>query len=160
MTKYFTKDGDNYVEVSDNLLTQPEVDSVVEARLERHKKQVATQYADYDDLKATAAKVGTIETEYKDKLKAEADAKADLEKQLGSAKLETEKVKIVHKYKLSDDLHEFVVGDSVEDMEKRAEKLSKGITGGVVVDKDTKPEDKPTASKQIAGKLFGKKSDD
>lgn len=156
MTKYFTKSGDNYVEVSETLLPQADVDSVVESRLERERKK----FADYDDIKATAAKVGTIETEYKDKLKAIGDEKTDLEKQLGSAKLETEKVKIVNKYKLSDDLHEFVVGDSVEDMEKRAEKLSKGITGGVVVDKDPKPESKPSSSKQIAGKLFGSKSDD
>lgn len=157
MAKYFTKDGDNYVEVSENLLSQADVDSVVESRLERERKK----YADYDTLKETAAKVGTIKSEYDDKLKAEAQAKADLEKQLGSAKLETERVKIVHKYKLSDELHEFVVGDTVDDMEKRAEKLAKGITGaGVVVDKDPKPEEKPTSSKQIAGKLFGSKSDD
>lgn len=156
MAEYFTKDGDDYVKVSDNLLTQADVDSVVESRLERERKK----FSDYDDLKATAAKVGTIETEYKDKLKAEADAKAELEGKLKGAQLETEKVKIVHKYKLSDELHEFVVGDTVEDMEKRAEKLSKGITGGAVnLDKDGKPVDKPTDSKQIASKLFGPKSD-
>lgn len=156
MAKYFIKDGDNFEPVSENLLTQTEVDSVVESRLERDRKK----FADYDDLKATAAKVGTIESEYKDKLKAEADAKADLEKQLGSAKLETEKVKIINKYKLADDLHEFVTGDTAEDMEKRAEKLSKGITGGVNIDKNPKPQDKPSSSKAIAGKLFPKKSDD
>lgn len=157
MTEYFTKDGDDYVKVSDTLLKQADVDSVVESRLERERKK----FSDYDDLKATAAKVGTIETEYKSKLEEKDNEINTIKGDLGKQKLETEKVKIVHKYKLSDDLHEFVVGDTVEDMEKRAEKLSKGITGGgVVIDKDKKPDEKASSSKQIAGKLFGKKSDD
>ena len=156
MAKYFTKDGDDYVEVSDNLLSQADVDSVVESRLERERKK----YADYDTLKETAAKVDTIKAEYDDKLKAEAQAKADLEKQLGSAKLETERVKIVNEFKLAEDLHEFVVGETADEMRQRAEKLSKGITGGgIKIDKQGKPDEKPTDSKKIASKLFGSKSD-
>ena len=157
MTKYFTKDGDEYKEVEDNLLTQADVDNVVEKRLERERGK----FADYDALKEKASKVDTITQEYEDKLNAIGTEKSELEKQLGSAKLETEKVKIVNEFKLSDDLAEFVTGESPEDMRKRAEKLAKGVTGGSVnINKSEKPEEKATDSKAIASKLFGGKSDD
>lgn len=157
MAEYFYKDGDEYKKVEDNLLTQADVDKVVETRLERQKKQ----YADYDDLKEKAGKVDTITKDFEDKLKAAGTEKSELEKQLGAAKLETDKVKIIHEFKLSDDLAEFVTGDTADDMRAKAEKLSKGVGGGkVVIKKDGKPENKDTDSKKIAKSLFGSKSDD
>lgn len=151
MAEYFKKDGDEYIKVDDNLLTQADVDSVVESRLERERKK----FADYDTLKEKAGKVDTIAKEYEDKLKAEADAKADLAKQLGSAKLETDKVKIIHEFKLSDDLGEFVTGETVDEMRAKAEKLSKGGGGQkVVIKKDGKPSGDENPSKKIAKSLF------
>lgn len=157
MAEYFTKDGDEYKKVDDNLLTQADVDSVVEKRLERERNK----FSDYEDLKAKAAKVDTISTEYEDKIKAVGSEKSELEKKLAGAQLETEKVKIIHEFKLSDDLHEFVTGDNADEMRKRAEKLAKGITGGTVkIDKHGKPAEKETDSKKIAKSLFGSKSGD
>lgn len=157
MAEYFKKDGDEYVKVDDTLLTQADVDKVVETRLERQKKQ----FADYDTLKETAGKVETIKSEYEDKLKEAGNKNADLEKQLGSAKLETDKVKIIHEFKLSDDLAEFVSGDTADEMRKRAEKLANGVKGGSIkIDKEKKPGEKQTDSKQIAKSLFGSKSGD
>lgn len=154
MAEYFYKDGDEFKKVDDNLLTQADVDKVVENRLERQKKQ----FADYDDLKDKAGKVDTVAKEWETKLKAEAEAKADLEKQLGSAKLETEKVKVIHEFKLSDELSEFVTGETADEMRQRAEKLSKGLPGGkVLIKKEGKPDEKQTDSKKIAQKLFGAK---
>jgi hypothetical protein len=157
MTEYFTKDGDEFKKVDDNLLTQADVDSVIEKRLERERGK----FADYDTLKEKAGKVDSIKTEYETKLAEKDTAVSDLNKQLGAAKLETDKVKIIHEFKLSDDLAEFVTGDTVDDMRSRAEKLSKGLPGGgVKIDKQRKPEGEATDSKALAGKLFGKKSDD
>lgn len=158
MAEYFTKDGDEFKKVDDNLLTQADVDKVVESRLERQKKQ----FADYDDLKEKAGKVDTIAKEFEDKLTAVGTEKSELEKQLGSAKLETEKVKVIHEFKLSDDLAEFVTGDTADEMRQRAEKLSKGVGSGgkVVIKKDGKPGNNDTDSKKIAKSLFGSKSDD
>ena len=56
MAEYFKKDGENYVEVTDKLHTQDDVDKVVESRLERERKK----FADYDDLKEKASKVDSI----------------------------------------------------------------------------------------------------
>lgn len=157
MAEYFTKDGDEFKKVEDKLLTQDDVDKVVETRLERVKKQ----YADYDVLKEKATQVDTIAKDWETKVKAIGDEKSELEKQLGSAKLETEKVKVIHEFKLSEDAAEFLTGETAEDIRKGAEKLSKIAPGGkVVIQKDGKPADKATDSKKIAKSLFGGSSDD
>lgn len=157
MTEYFTKDSDgNYVEVSEKVLPQSDVDGIIEKRLERERGK----YSDYDDLKAKAGKVDTVTKEYEDKLKAIGTEKSDLETKLSKATLETDKVKLIHEFKLSDDLAEFVTGDTVDEMRQRAEKLSKGVTGGkVTVTKTPKPGEKASDSKTLAKSLFPKKSD-
>lgn len=158
MTKYFTKDGDNYVEVEDELLTTEQVNSVVKERGERIARQ---KFSDYDDLKEKAGKLDTVTKDFETKLKAKDDEIGVLNGKVKTAELATDKVKIMSEFKLSDDLDEFVVGDTVDEMRERAEKLSKGIPGGSLkINKDKKPEGKPNDSKVLAGKLFGKKSDD
>lgn len=160
MTKYFTKEGDDFKEVTDPLHTQSDVDEVVKTRLERER----SKFSDYDTLKEKAGKVDSLNAEWQTKQKGWEAEKSDLEKQLGGAKLETDKVKIVNQFKLSDDLAEFVTGDTADEMRAKAEKLAKGVKpSGVNIDKKPKPDggDKPADSKALAGKLFGKnKSDD
>lgn len=151
MTKYFTKEGDDYKEVEGELLDQSAVDKIVKDRAERVARQ---NYGDYEDLKKKAGSY--------DGLKSEMDTKVgDLTKERDSAKLEVEKVKIVHEFKLPEELHEFVTAENADEMRQRAEKLSKGVKPDkVIIDKKKKPdEDKSTDSKTLAGKLFGKKSD-
>jgi len=157
--KYFTKDGDEYKPVSENLLTQADVDKVVETRLERDR---TNKFGDYDDLKEKAGKVDTISKEYESKLKEKDTKIGELSGEVKKATLETDKVKILREFKLSDDVADFIEGDTAEDMRAKAEKLQKhvGSGGKIVVKKDGKPEDKTTDSKNIAKGLFGKKSDD
>lgn len=157
MAEYFTKDGDEFVKVEDNLLTQADVDKVVESRLERDRKK----YADYDDLKEKASKVDSITEEYEDKIKGFGDEKSELEGKLKKANLETVKVKAIHEFKLSSELAEFVDGEDEATIRAKAEKLSKGTGGGgFKIDKSKKPDDKASDSKKIAQDIFGKKSDD
>jgi hypothetical protein len=156
VTKLFTKDGDEFKEV--DAFLQPEVDSIVAQRLDRERGK----FADYDTLKEKANQVDTVKTEYETKLSGLATEKSELEKKLTAATLETEKVKIVHKFKLPEELHEFVTGNDADEMAQRAEKLAKGYKPNkVVIDKNGKPENaNKTDSKTMAGKLFGSKSDD
>jgi hypothetical protein len=160
MTKYFTKDGDDYKEVEDTLFTQSEIDTnIIPKRLERERGK----YADYDTLKEKAQKVDTIESEWKDKL-AEKDVQiGELTTKVKTAELGTEKVKIISKYKLSDEAAEFLTGDTVEDLEAKAEKLSKIAPGGkVTISKSGKPkegEDKNSSS-AIARNLFRRNNSD
>jgi len=158
MAKYFTKDGDEYKPVDENLLTQADVDGVVEKRLERER----SKFADYETLKEKAGSVDKVKAELEGKIKEKDTLVSTLTNDLGKAKLETDKVKIVSEFKLSDELSEFVTGETPEEMRQRAEKLSKGIgTSGFKIDKDKKPDDKATDSKKIASGLFNAgKSDD
>lgn len=158
MAEYFKKDGDNYVEVTDKLHTQDDVDKVVESRLDRERKK----FADYDDLKEKAGKVDSISAEWETKLKTAGDEKSALETQLGEAKLETVKVKAMHEFKLSDDLTEFINGTDEATIRTQAEKLSKGVgPTSVKIDKNQKPDDKKTSDiKKVTQGIFGKKSDD
>lgn len=155
MAKYFTKDGDDYKEVE--AFSQDEVNDIVGKRVEREREK----FSDYDDLKEKAGAVDTLKSETDEKLKKAGETEADLKKQLEGAKLQTEKVKIVGEFKLSEDLAEFVTGESADEMRKRAEKLAKGVKPSKVeIDKKPKPEDDKNNSKKLAGKLFGSKSDD
>ena len=151
--EYFKKEGEDFVKVEDPLHTQEDLDRVVKERADRIARQ---QFPDYDDLKVKAGKVDTISKEYEDKLKEKDTKVSEFETQLAKAKLETDKVKIVHEFKL-DDLEEFVVGETVDEMRERAEKLSKGVGSGKLhLDKTPKPDDKkPSDSKKVAKKLFG-----
>lgn len=156
MAEYFYKDGDEYKKVDDTLHTQADVDKVVESRLERERKK----FADYDSLKETASKVETIKSEYETKLGEKDTAIGDLQSKLKSANLETDKVKIVNEFKLSDKLAKFVTGETADEMRERAQELSDGIgsSGGkVVIKKDGKPGSQDTDSKKIAKSLFGSK---
>lgn len=149
MAKMFTKNGDEYEEIDG--FTQDEVDHIIEKRVARERQK----YADYDSLKSQVDDLNT-------KLKTTSDEKNELEKKLGAAQLETDRIKVIHKFNVPEKLQEFVTGETVEDMSKQAEKLAENAKGGgVPITKTPKPEkgDK-TDSAQIAGKLFGKKSDD
>lgn len=154
MAEYFTKDGENYVKVSGQLHTQEDLDRVVQDRLDRERKK----YEGFDELKT---KVTTLTEELTSKSKAWDDEKSKLTDDLKKAGLETTKVKIVGEFKLSDELAEFVTGDTEDEMRGRAEKLAKSAKGGTIeIDKGEKPDEKTNDAKAIAGKLFGKKSDD
>lgn len=155
MAKYFTKEGDELKEVE--AFSQEELENIVGKRLERERGK----YSDYDDLKNQVAAFESTKSEFETKLNAETEKRTELEKQLGKAQLETEKVKIVHEFKLPDDLAEFVTGESADDMRARAEKLANGVgSGKVKITKHEKDTGKKTESAKLAGNLFGKRSDD
>lgn len=157
MAEYFKKDGDEFKPVDENLLTQTEVDGVVEKRLERERGK----FADYEDLKTKAGKVDTISKEFDEKLKKAGEEKSELEKQLSAANLGTTKVKLQHEFKLSDDLAGFMNGSTDDELREQAEKLSKGIKGSAVkIDKKDKPEGKTSDTKKLAKGLFGDKKSD
>lgn len=159
MAEYFTKDGDNYVKVEDTLHTQADVDKIVKDRAERLAR---SQYGDYDDLKKKATEADSTITELNNKLKEKDTSVEALTKDLTSAKLETDKVKLITEFKLPEDLAEFVTGDTVDEMRQRAEKLSNGVKPSkVTVTKDGKPAPDANAgdSKKAARALFGKQAD-
>lgn len=160
MTKYFTKDGDEYKEVDHDLYTSEAMTDTINKRLDRQRRN---DFGDYDELKEKAAKVDSITSDFETKLQEKDVAIGDLTTKLKGAELATDKVKIATKYKLSDEAQEFLTGDTVEDLEKKAEKLSKLAPGGkVTITKKGKPgeEGEKSDSKSIARNLFGRNSSD
>ena len=109
MAKMFTKNGDEYEEIDG--FTQDEVDHIIEKRVARERQK----YTDYDSLKSQVDDLNT-------KLKTASDEKTELEKKLGAAQLETDRIKVIHKFNVPEKLQEFVTGKTVEDMSKQAEK--------------------------------------
>lgn len=159
MTKYFTKDGDDFKEVEDSLFTQSEIDTnIIPKRLERER----AKFAGFDELKEKAAKVDTIKSDLESKLAEKDVTIGELTTKVKTAELGTEKVKIASKYKLSDDALEFLDGDSVEALEAKAEKLSKLAPGGkVTVTKKGKPvEGEEEGNRKVARNLFGRNQAD
>lgn len=170
MAEYFTKSDDGeFVKVES--FTEGQIDEITDGvpwltkRLERARENERSKFADYDDLKKTVGSVEELKKTHQQQLE-EANKKAtELETELGAAKLGTEKVKIMHEFKLSDDMGEFVTGKDADEMRQKAEKLAKGGGGGgkpPIKKEEGKPKDGVPSgdSKALAGKLFGKKSDD
>lgn len=149
MTQYYKKNDDGeFVECD---LSQEDINQAVKERVDR----VNRKYADYDELKATIDKLNAEKRENEDKMNALLTDKANLEDEVKAAKLETDKVKIMSEFKLSDDMAEFVTGDTVEEMRGRAEKLVHNIkTPTIDATKEAKPEAKKSDMQALADNLF------
>lgn len=158
MTKYFTKDGDDFKEVEGTLFTQEEFETNIGPRLKREREK----FKDYDDLREKVGGIDKLKSDYESKLAEKDVLVGELTTKVKAAELGIEKVKIASKYKLSDDALEFLDGDSVEALEAKAEKLSKLAPGGkVVVKKTGKPaEGEADGNKTIARNLFGRNQAD
>lgn len=150
MVQYYKKNEEGeFVEVD---LSQEDINQAVRERVDR----VNRKYADYDDLKKQVESYSEKQRETEDKINGLLTDKANLEDALKVSKLETEKVRIVSEFKLSDDLAEFVTGDSAEEMRTRAEKLAHNMTAKAVdISKTDKPEAKKSDLATLADNLFG-----
>lgn len=150
MVQYYKKNEEGeFVEVD---LSQEDINQAVRERVDR----VNRKYADYDDLKKQVESYSEKQRETEDKINGLLTDKANLEDALKVSKLETEKVRIVSEFKLSDDLAEFVTGDSAEEMRTRAEKLAHNMTAKAVdISKTEKPEAKKSDLATLADNLFG-----
>ena len=161
MTKYFTKEGDEYKPVEGDLYTSEAMTGTITKRLEQQRRN---DFGDYEELKEKAAKVDTVASEFTSKLSEKDVFIGDLTSKLKAAELATDKVKIVSEYKLSDELAEFVTGETVDEMRARAEKLAKANSGSKVpAGKQGKPSGdggKESDTKSIARNLFGRNNSD
>lgn len=163
--QYFTKEGDEYKKVE--YFNESQIEEIAEdatwltKRLDRARENERGKFADYDELKTKLSgydELKTKATDFETQLAAANTKIEDLTKTVGTKSLEVDKIKIVNEFKLSDELAEFVTGDNVEDMRKRAEKLASGVKpSGVHIDKKDKPDEKKSDAKRIAGDLFGRK---
>lgn len=149
MTQYYKKNEDGeFVEAK---LDQEDINEAVKARVDR----VNAKYADYDDLKKQIEELSAKRNEDEERINGLLSDKANLEDDLKASKLETERVRIVSEFKLSDELAEFVTGDSVDEMRGRAEKLAHNMqTPSMDVSKEAKPQPVKSGMAELADSLF------
>lgn len=149
MTQYYKKDENGEFVEAD--LSQEDINQGVKERVDR----INRKYADYDDLKKQIETFSAKQKEDEERINGLLSDKANLEDELKAAKLATDKVRIVNEFKLSDDLSEFVTGDTVEEMRARAEKLAHNVSSNIQVTKLEKPAEKKSDLAELADNLFG-----
>lgn len=150
MTQYYKKNEDGEFVEAD--LSQEDINQAVRERVDR----VNRKYADYDEIKKQNEDFSAKQRDFEDKINGLLTDKANLEDKVKAAELATEKVRIVNEFKLSDDLADFVTGDTAEEMRTRAEKLAHSMTTKAVdIDKTEKPDAKKSDLAKLADNLFG-----
>lgn len=160
MTQYFKKSSDGeYEEVKG--FSKEDIDGIIgdakwfTERLERER----SKYADYSELKTKAEKLDSLSTDYEAKISDLTEAQKDFDAKLAAANLKADRLEVVHKFNLPEDLAEFVVGDTKEDMFARAEKLSKNLPTGVNLEKKEKDEPNASPYARMARELLGSSDD-
>lgn len=150
MTQYYKKnESGEFVEAD---LSQEDINQAVKERVDR----INRKYSDYDDLKKQIEDFSAKQNDFENQINGLLTDKANLEVDLKEARLATDRVKIISEYKLSDDLAEFVTGDTVEEMRGRAEKLAHNtVQKTVEVEKAEKPAPAKSEMAALADNLFG-----
>lgn len=151
MTQYYKKNDDGeFVEAE---LDKEDINEAVMRRIDR----INAKYADYDELKKQIADSAEKQKTLEDQIKSLSDEKETISKELATAKLATDKVKIMSEFGIKEELADFIEGASVDEMRERAEKLSRNTNQSVSLKKADKDEKEESQEVQLARSLFGTK---
>ena len=151
MTQYYKKNDDGeFVEAE---LDKEDINEAVMRRIDR----INAKYADYDELKKQIADSAEKQKTLEDQIKSLSDEKEAISKELATAKLATDKVKIMSEFGIKEELADFIEGASVDEMRERAEKLSRNTNQSVSLKKADKDEKEESQEVQLARSLFGTK---
>lgn len=154
MSQYYKKNEEGeFVECD---LSQEDINQAVRDRVDR----INRKYSDYEDLKKQNEEYSAKQQESENRINELLTDKANLEEDLKVARLATDKVRIVNEFKLSDELADFVTGDTAEEMRERAEKLAHNtVSKTVEVKKVEKPAPNKSDMAVLADNLFGSKTE-
>lgn len=151
MTQYYKKNDDGeFIEAE---LDKEDINEAVMRRIDR----INAKYADYDELKKQVADSAEKQKSLEDQIKTLSEEKDTLSKEVSTAKLAADKVKIMSEFGIKDELADFIDGASVDEMRERAEKLSRNTNQSVSLKKADKDEEEVSQEVQLARSLFGTK---
>lgn len=151
MTQYYKKNDDGeFVEAE---LDKEDINEAVMRRIDR----INAKYADYDELKKQVADSAEKQKSLEDQIKTLSEEKDTLSKEVSTAKLAADKVKIMSEFGIKDELADFIDGASVDEMRERAEKLSRNTNQSVSLKKADKDEEEVSQEVRLARSLFGTK---
>jgi len=158
--KFYVKNSsDEYEEVK--AFKKEDIDQIVgdskwfTERLERERGK----FADYDELKSKAEKLEAASSEYESKIADLSEQQKGYDAKIKEAVARADKIEAISKYNLSDELAEFVTGDTKEEMLKRAEKLSKNTSSGAAISKKEVGEPDETPFHKMRRELLGDSDD-
>lgn len=152
---YIKNDDGSYEEV--NAIAQQDFDIVIAQRIARKEKDHEEELAKYEGFKEKAENAEKIEAEYKSKLDELQSNFNESEKEAKKLQTEITRQKILREFSLSEELEEFISGESEEDFRTKAEKLAQKVNdqSGVKIDKDDRPPVQESESHKIARDLLG-----
>lgn len=137
------------------ITSQDDLNRIIAARIERER----AKYADYDDLKAKAARLDEIEEANKSETQKLAEAKAALERDLEKAKAEAMRLRIAAKFGISDeDADLFLTATDEATLTKQAERLAQRADRkktNYVPREGTNPQPPVSDEREFVRQLFG-----
>jgi hypothetical protein len=114
------------------------------------KKAIAEERKAKKDAEKRAAELEAQLKQYQDRDKTEAEKLAErataAEAAAAGAQREIARLRVIAEVQLDPDLHEFVIGDTEDEMRARAEKLKAKVTGSVAPEPTTEPGPRPDLS--------------
>jgi regulator of replication initiation timing len=108
------------------IATRAEMDAFLRDRVARVEKKASEKYADYDDLKAKAAKLDEIEQANQTEAEKAAKRLAELEAELTTTRRDALRIKIASTHGITDadDIDLFLTGTDEETLTKQAKRLA------------------------------------
>lgn len=100
--------------------TQADLDRIIADRVARERGK----YADYDDLKAKAARLDTIEASAKTELEKAIEGRTAAEQLAASLEAENKRLAVIARHQIPDDYASLIKGDTEEDLEKAAAQVA------------------------------------
>lgn len=137
------------------ITSQDELNRIIGERVKRAKP------ADYDELKAKAAKMDEIEQAKKSEAQKLADAKAAAERERDAAKAEAARLRVAAKFGISDeDADLFLTGSDEATLTRQAERLAQRAedrkkTGNFVPNEGRNPTPPASEERAAVRQLFG-----
>lgn len=136
--------------------TQEELDGFMKDRVERERKKVSEQFADYDTLKSTVEDVNKKLTGFESEKKSLEEQLQEKSKAVEAEKLNTVRVEVRNEFGLTKDHDRFLLGETEDEIKANAEILKKTGGAGVTITKDENNGEgaKESESRKLANGLF------
>ena len=99
--------------------SQDELNRIIAERVAREK----AKYSDYADLKAKASKFEELDAASKSELQRATERAEQAERERDAVRAETLRLSIIAKHQIPADYHEFISGETEEDLEAKAQKV-------------------------------------
>lgn len=133
------------------IASQEALDKIIQARLARER----SRYADYDELKARAAKYDEVEEASKSEIQKAIERAEKAEKELQAKAAESERLRVIAKHSIPEDYQDLITASDIEGMESQALKIQELIKpkGPVVSTEGKQPSTLPGATDWLREKL-------